>query len=304
MDPWDGRPTELTGTEPRRRRRRAFPGTALFTLALAGTLGASALVRPGSWPPPALRTPGPTTSALPAVTPTPTPTPAPAPTDRPTAGAGAADAPLGAPPPPPAGGGAHTFAVVQEDGSTPVAYDPCRPLHYVVRPEHAPPGGEDLLRGAVDRLSRVTGLQFRYEGPTDEPASDERPSFQPARYGDRWAPVLITWNTVEENPALDGEVVGVAGSAWRSLGDGPRVYVSGAVSLDGPQLTAMLERRDGRAQAEAVILHELAHLVGLGHVDDPAQLLYPRAQLGVTDFGPGDLTGLARLGEGPCEPAL
>ena len=56
-----------------------------------------------------------------------------------------ADLPLGTPPPPPAEGGVHTFATFQSDGVTPVAYDPCRPVHYVVRPDAAPPGGEALV---------------------------------------------------------------------------------------------------------------------------------------------------------------
>jgi hypothetical protein len=34
------------------------------------------------------------------------------------------------------------------------------------------------------------------------------------------------------------------------------------------------------------------------------QLMYPSAGHGVTSYGPGDLTGLARLGAGRCEPGL
>jgi hypothetical protein len=32
--------------------------------------------------------------------------------------------------------------------------------------------------------------------------------------------------------------------------------------------------------------------------------MYPEAQDAVTDFGAGDLTGLAQLGSGPCAPTL
>jgi hypothetical protein len=224
--------------------------------------------------------------------------------DHPPAGVDASDAPLGAPLPAPAEGGAYGFVNVQPDGSTPVAFDPCRPIHYVVRPDNAPPGGDVVLRAALDRVSAVTGLQFVDDGVTDEPAGEERASFQPDRYGDRWAPVLISWNTVAEVPTLEGDIIGAAGSSWRSLGSGPRVYVTGAVSLDAAQLGDLLGRRDGLHEAQAVVLHELAHLVGLDHVDDPAQLMYPEAQDGVTDFGAGDLTGLAVLGSGPCVPTL
>ena len=47
------------------------------------------------------------------------------------------------------------------------------------------------------------------------------------------------------------------------------------------------------------LLHELGHLVGLDHVDDPNELMYPRAAER-TSYGPGDLKGLALLGAIPC----
>jgi hypothetical protein len=230
------------------------------------------------------------------------------PADRPTAGTGDQGVPLGAPLPAPAGGGPHEFIYLQTDDITPVGYDPCRPIHYVVRPGRAPDEGAEVLARAVQRVSEVTGLQFVDDGGTEEPAvaagSADRPSFQPELYGDRWAPVLISWDDVEDNPGLEGDIVGQAGSSWRALGNGPRVYVSGTVSLDAEQLEDILQRRDGEAIAVAIVAHELAHLVGLAHVEDPTQLMYPEAQPAVTDFGDGDLTGLARLGSGECVPEL
>ena len=55
--------------------------------------------------------------------------------------------------------------------------------------------------------------------------------------------------------------------------------------------------------ARAIILHELGHLIGLDHVDDNDQLMYPRAG-DVLDFADGDLTGLSVLGAGACVPGL
>ena len=44
-----------------------------------------------------------------------------------------------------------------------------------------------------------------------------------------------------------------------------------------------------------VVLHELAHVLGLGHFKAEGELMEPSGG-GVTDFGPGDLEGLRKLG--------
>ncbi|MCZ2826659.1 MULTISPECIES: matrixin family metalloprotease [unclassified Modestobacter] len=221
----------------------------------------------------------------------------------PTVGIEAADDPLGTPLTPPAGDGTHQFAQLQDDGVTPIAYDPCRPVHYVVRPDNAPVGGDLLIADAVAQVSAVTGLQFVDDGATDEAPTDQRDPYQPDRYGDRWAPVLVTWDTVAEQPDLAADVAGLAGSLAVSSGEAPGVYVTGLVELDAAQFTEILSRPGGQAVARAIVLHEFAHLVGLDHVDDPTQLMYPTTSA-VLDFAAGDLTGLSRLGAGACVPTL
>ena len=282
----------------RRRGRRVLRGLLVVPLVVVLSLVAAVLVGPSTWPWTSVAPAPPT--AIPSATP-PTPT---SPPDRPTAGIEAARRPLGTPLPAPPEGGPHGFIAFQPDGVTPVTYDPCRPVHYVLRPDNAPAGGEEAVHSAFARLSEVTGLRFVHDGPSDEPTTLDRPVFQPDRYGDRWAPVLVAWETEEQNPALVGDTVGQAGSVAVSLGEGTRVFVSGTVSLDAGRLPEILSFRDGAETVRAIVLHELGHLVGLAHVDDPAQLMYPEARREVPDLGPGDLTGLEVLGSGPCVPEL
>ena len=225
------------------------------------------------------------------------------PSSWPTPGFEAADAPLGTPVPAPSPGGTHLFVGLQDDGEQPVAYDPCRPVHYVIRPENAPPGGEALVHEAFARVSGVTGLHFVYDGATDESAWEDRASFQPDRYGDRWAPVLVSWQTETENVELAGDVAGLAGSAIVEAPGGPRVFVTGVVGLDAAAFDGMLADPARVSGARAVVLHELAHLVGLAHVADPDELMYPTTST-VLDFGIGDLTGLSQLGGGECVPTV
>ncbi|MBD9697901.1 matrixin family metalloprotease [Flavimobilis sp. GY10621] len=51
-----------------------------------------------------------------------------------------------------------------------------------------------------------------------------------------------------------------------------------------------------------MVLHELAHVLGLGHVDAADQVMAPDLDDSLPDLGAGDLTGLARLGQGACLP--
>jgi Matrixin len=212
--------------------------------------------------------------------------------------------PLAEPTSAPAGGGPYAFMAVQSNGTTPVAYDPCRPIHYVIRPDNAPPGGQQLITSAIARVSQLTGLRFVYDGTTGEPPAKNRALYQPDRYGKRWAPVLISWDTTAEDPTLAAEVAGEAGSARVGFPGRPAVYVTGSVALDAAQFAQLLIRPGGTAAARAIVLHELGHLVGLAHVADPTQLMFPEASPGVVDFAAGDLTGLAQLGAGACIPEL
>jgi hypothetical protein len=207
-------------------------------------------------------------------------------------------APLGAPPDVAAGpeGDGYRFSQHQDATGGPVTWSPCRPIHYVVRTAHQPEGGKALLRDAVAQVSAATGLRFVDDGTTDEGPSEDRGAYQPERYGDRWAPVLIAWATADEVPDFGVDVAGEAGPIWVTPASGASVYVSGVVYLDPAKLAGAPP-----AAAKAVVLHELGHLVGLAHVNDAGAVMFPRAS-GVTAYASGDLAGLAALGRGACRP--
>lgn len=194
----------------------------------------------------------------------------------------------------------YAFLQTQPSSTEPVAFDPCRPIHYVVRPDGAPAGAQALLPQALADVSAATGLQFIDDGLTNEAPSATRSNYLPERYGDRWAPVLVAWSTPTEFSELSGPVVGLAGSDPVSADDDQLALVSGQAVFDANQLGELLTLNSGRAVVVATITHELGHLVGLAHVDDQRQLMYPSARPLVASFGRGDLTGLAALGSGRC----
>lgn len=216
-------------------------------------------------------------------------------TTAPPVPADASATPLGSPPPPPSGEGGFAFLHTRQGSDQPVTFDPCRPVHWVMRPGGAPDQGQQLLEASFAKLAAATGLTFVYDGATSERPGDTRELVQPDRYGDRWAPVLVAWSNAEESPALLGEVSGFAGPAVEEDG-GPHL-VSGVVVLDAPQLT---NAQGGTNEfAASTMEHEIAHVVGLAHVSDPDQLMYESARAQTT-YAAGDLRGLAALGRGPC----
>lgn len=232
------------------------------------------------------------------------------PVDWPSPARGASPRPLATPPVVANPSPSYAFVRTQVDGVRPVAFDPCRPVTYVVRTDGQPEGADRLIAEAVAQVSQATGLVFVAEGVTSEAPQPERPPTDLERYGDRWSPVLIAWQTEAEEPALAGSTVGQGGSTSVSRGTvvgttTPEVFVTGQVVLDSEDLGRLLRQGvAGESAVRAVMMHELAHVVGLDHVADSSQLMNPTQMRGVQSFADGDLTGLAALGAGECVPGL
>lgn len=205
-------------------------------------------------------------------------------------------APLGSPPDVPRGVGRFAYMATQPDDPTrPVAYDPCRRIEVEVNDASAPPGAASLLSEALADISAATGLVFDVVGTTDQLPREGGGFGRPRR-----EPVLVAWTDPSAMPALAGDVAGIGGSTPRLHPySGDHEYVTGLVALDAPQLSRVMTLPGGRDRVRAIVLHELAHLVGLDHVHDHAELMHPRSSR-MLDFGPGDREGLAALGSGRC----
>ncbi len=190
-------------------------------------------------------------------------------------------------------GGDYAFTMTQRGSEKPVGWDPCKPIRYQVNPAGEPDGGAELIEKAVARASAASGLAFEDAGTTQDRPFTER--LVPVGT-DR--PVIIGWGTAAEFTKLTGDVAGIGGGAAEEGATGHRYFVTGGVALDTDVFTtAALENRP--QVMEAIVLHEISHVLGLNHVEDPTQLMAAE-NIGQVDFGRGDLEGLARLGSLPC----
>lgn len=190
------------------------------------------------------------------------------------------------------GDGSYAFALTQRGSKEPVTYDPCRTIEVVVNPEGAPDNYDELVDTAIARTSEATGFQFERVGTTDDRDFTRRQGALGSR-----PPVLVAWADEDEVPELAGDVAGIGGSTATDFGTGRMRYVSGIVVLDSDVFDDFTTAEEPYAQA--IVDHEFGHLVGLDHVDDRGELMNAE-NFGVTEYGPGDLEGLARLGRVDC----
>ena len=202
---------------------------------------------------------------------------------------------------PPGGGGAYAF-MQTTSGDEPIAFDPCTPVRVRINPERAPDGSAALVEAAAARLSQASGVLLELGEETDERpqlgvVGELEQSEQVAPSAD--PEIVVIWSRPKETASLAKGTVGVGGSTAYAVGDARPYYLRGAVALDAAPLREALLRADGPRRVTAVIMHELAHALGLDHVKADGELMNARS-LGRLDLGPGDRTGLALLGSVPC----
>lgn len=157
------------------------------------------------------------------------------------------------------------------------------------------PGVEDVSHrvdftvAAFERLEERSGIDFVFEGITDEDVPDQsylRDVTAGPRYGQRWAPIIVDW-AAQMPWYAQARPVAVNG-----------VFVSGVIEIN-PSYSLASFRGTDAYYSSMLLPHELGHLVGLSHVEVPGQLMSEDYDARLfQQYQPGDLEGLRRLGRG------
>ena len=187
------------------------------------------------------------------------------------------------------------YAFMETVQGQPVTYSSCGTIQVAVYPAGGPADAEALVRDAVAQLRTATGLDIVVAGAFGGHAPNWNFEVGPVYPDD---PISVSWQDGEAIAQLTDEIAGVGGSRVMTGPRGSKRLVAGTIALSRDYYRVLAAKQDDSEEL-AVLLHEFGHVFGLDHVDSSGELMYHR-NIGRKTFGPGDLEGLRRVGQGPC----
>jgi hypothetical protein len=231
-------------------------------------------------------------------TPRPTATPSPSPTPPPTAAVTPTPTPVDQLTP---RGDPTAFSFIYTDSQgRPAHWDKCHVIRYRINMKDAPASALADINEAVRRMSWATHFNFEFVGE-----STMVPYVTPG-----WGRALIEsgpdadlYFAFVDHTQISGfpDRGGRGGSAYRIRSDGVREpqSVLGGVMIDFD--TSATPGAGPGFSMVTLVLHELGHVMGLGHSSAADQLMFHESSSSTRPMlEAGDLAGLQKLYEYPC----
>lgn len=190
---------------------------------------------------------------------------------------------------------ATSYSFMSTDASgTPAHWDRCTPIRYAINRSSLPrPAGKVVatIQEAIRQVSAASGFTFVDVGDT---------SVLPQSSGG-WATdqadLFIGYSDPSALPGLATAAAETLNST-QTLPDGRVRMVTSGIAIDRTE--QLYPGFHGRGIGP-IVLHELGHVLNLGHVDDTEQLMSPvHSGASTNRLQPGDRAGLAVLASLPC----
>jgi hypothetical protein len=160
----------------------------------------------------------------------------------------------------------------------------CSTIYYSIDLNNAPKNATAVLARATSLARRITGLTFHRIGTVNPP------SFASYDSSGSVAPVIFEW--VDANQLFGQKNVNAV--TVPIVNPSHTRFTSGIVLFNSDMNSAF--QADPKF-TNNLVLHELGHILGLGDVSDPAQVMnyYLEPNTTIGTYAPGDLAGLSKL---------
>jgi hypothetical protein len=166
-------------------------------------------------------------------------------------------------------------------------WNPCASVAVRVDVHGAPSGALADVEHALSLVDRASGLRLHYAGSTT--SIPNRGNWKSYRG------ITVAWARSTQSDLLGQGQAGEGGYVASTDGSGRWRITSAFVVVDTRYNYLHGGFGTGGTRG-ALLLHELGHAVGLNHVPDARQIMYPKITSKAAAYAAGDVAGLHRVG--------